>query len=106
MTMLRTPLEEALHWRCPRHKNWADGCDICRRVAFKIATAARRAADPTEYSAHDAHEVTQLERGRPLKLSEVRCLIADHQTPIRHGTAAPIYEAAEMLLRMLDGDRA
>ena len=61
-------------------------------------------------TAHEAHVVDRLTRGRPLTDDEIACYLADHQTPLRHATARVGDEIAEQLrdrlLATLDRERA
>jgi hypothetical protein len=65
---------------------------------FSAIEAEARLSDRQELlRGHEAHEVDRLTRGRALTDDEIACYIADHQTPIRHGTARVGDEIAEQL---------
>jgi hypothetical protein len=68
-------------------------CDDCRgnvRALLPVDTKP-------EPSAHEAHELSLLERGRALYAGEIECYLADRQTPIRHATADVGTEIAAQL---------
>lgn len=55
---------------------------------------------------HDgATALIRLERGRDLTEGEAREYLADRQTPLRHATASPAVEVADVFRSLLDAER-